>query len=239
MPPRRRAVVFAAIAVVVMAAASRRAGAQIKIAEPPGRRCVPVETPAQFPALVHVIDLPGLRNSVGKLPAGSAIFAASFNTSGFAELPVAVSSSFTADLTESMATALMNAMRDQPAGAWTLLVRIESAAPLRIEIDRSTYCHAALADGVPEIDAWLNARVVGAKRLNAWQLTVEVQLDSVGHAISAKVLGPPPYPSLDGIDAAVARNTIFYAPWQDGRYVARVDTLTFGKGPLPPAPRTP
>ncbi|MEP6690227.1 MAG: hypothetical protein ABJD07_03665 [Gemmatimonadaceae bacterium] len=203
--------------------------AQGAVAPPTGRRCARLAEPEPLPRLSFVIDVDGLRKSLGPVGDGVAFFSVAFEPSGYPKPPVLAQSTFSDTLDNPLTLAVASALRDQPNGKpWSALLRLTGGNPLRIELQRSLECHAEQSGSLGAFDAWLNERVVGGRRLTEWMLFAEVRVDTLGAPMEAKVLGPAPYPDMTGIHAALARLVTFSPPTFDGRPVVRTDTVAFG-----------
>lgn len=214
-------------AVLALGLLPSRPGAQAQAAS---RRCERATDPADLPLLSFVLDVDGFRSALEPMPGGYAVFGLTFDPNGSANLPKVVQTTYNDSVAKAIVTAIYAVIKDQPAThPWTAQLRVESGrgAP-RIELLRSERCHAEQTGSLAEIDGWLNERVQQGRRLTSWTLTAQVQVDSAGRASDVRVLGPPPFPYIQGIDGAVTRLVTFRAATFDGRPVMRTDTVTFG-----------
>ena len=227
---------FAAVALVTAVAMSiamphllHSQSSAPNVAQNATRRCVRSELPAELPPLPFVIDEQGFKLAAGKLPNGSAMFGLGFDANGAPLEPTVIQSTFSDSIARSLLTAIASTLKDQPSSRpWSAQLRVTSSRGVSIEIQRSERCHVEQTGALSELDNWLNARVQQGRRLTNWSLVAQVTVDSLGHVGSARVLGPPPFPYIQGIDAAVAQLVTFKPATFEGKPYARTDTVTIG-----------
>ncbi len=195
-----------------------------------GRRCVRADTPPDLPQIPFVIDIDSFRAALGRLPAGIGVFGLVFDPNGAANMPTVVQTTYSDTVAKSIVTAIYATIKDQPASRpWTAQIRVESGrGSPKVDLLRSERCHVEQTGSLTEIDAWLNQRVQQGRGLGTWTLTALVAVDSAGHATDVRVLGPPPFPYIQGIDGAVLKMVSFRAATFDGRPLTRTDTVSFG-----------
>ncbi len=223
----RRTLAAPLLAGFIAALSWRTIAAQGK-APPPGRRCARVSEPAEMPPLDYLVDVPTLRAAVPRFDDGVAFFSIAFEKNGYPRDPILAQSTYPDSLRETLTLAVRATLRDQPNGnGFTLLLRVADGKPLQLELLHSLECHAEQSGSLDEIHAWLVERNAGRK-IQDWLMFAEVRVDSGGRALDAKVLGPPSFQNIPGIDSAVMKHVSFIPPRYDGQAIARVDTVSFG-----------